>query len=315
MKATLIHDDVLEGADEFLFLSQGQHSVQQLYTGEKPATPDSVGVFLKNMRRRQLVCTTKSALFRACIFPDKMVALKDLLDVGAPLASLYLRNYRDAVERERSLPVEYPIDVLDGQKSCFTRTDTHYSGVGCAEVVARLLAKDFPELEQAFRERAADMVSRPATFTGDLGRKLTPPRSEDDATVLVGRARHKLTRATNGVHNNDGLMILQRSQASLTDKTLMIFGDSFFRQTLPLFGIPFRNVIFCRTRFFHEELIDAFAPAVVYYGQAERYLSRCFPDSDRPHFLGYAWTRGRALDPEPEFPLLWSMMANEAKLL
>ncbi|ODT60532.1 MULTISPECIES: hypothetical protein [Paracoccus] len=98
------------------------------------------------------------------------------------------------------------------------------------------------------------------------------------------------------------------------DRTLLIFGDSFFRMLLPDLSRYWRRIVFCRTQFFHAEMVAAVAPDDILVGLAERYFASTRPDAERPHFLAYPLMLGRAMAPDPDFPALWDQLIDRRRL-
>lgn len=306
---------VLEGRDGYLFLASGQHSVGAYFTGQRRATRSSVTHFNRNIAGRSAFCDKHGIRFSACIFPEKIYALRSLLDFDGDMSSLYLRDYAPQGTDLTAAKVRYPIAHLEDQPAHFTRTDTHYSTLGAIAITRDLLEQDLPDTVSGFETALSPLLTERSGFCGDLGRKMTPPHTE---TTVGLEMRHlpPMETASNGVQTgNDGLLILQKAPEAATEKTLLIFGDSFFRQLLPLLSLVFSKVVFCRTRFFHRELVAAIAPDVIWTGQAERYLSRCQPDAERPHFLSYPLVRGKTLAPDPNLPELWADMIAQDRLL
>jgi hypothetical protein len=307
--------DVLEGSDGYLFLVGGRHHTLSLFTGEKGISRASVQAFHDNIAAREAFCRARGITYSACIFPDKIPALRELLPQAPRISSLYLREYADKAPSADVRQACYPISVLEGRTDRFTRTDTHYSIPGDIAVARHLLERDRPQTLDGLDRALAPFLSERNDFTGDLGRKLSPQRTETTVTLDVARLP-AVEIAGNGVETgNDGLLILHKAPAALTSETLLIFGDSFFRHLMPMLTLVFGKVVFCRTRFFHSEIVDAIAPDVIWTGQAERYLSRCAPDADRPHFLSYPLVRGKTLSPDPGLAALWDEMIDQRKLL
>lgn len=307
--------DVLEGLDGYLFLSGGRHHTLSLFTGEKRIARASVAAFHDNITARAAFCQARGITYSACIFPDKIHALRRWLPGSSRISSLYLREYAGKAPSADAPEACYPIAVLDGCTDHFTRTDTHYSIPGDIAVARHLLERDRPETVAALDRAIAPFLSERHDFAGDLGRKLTPHRTETTIALDIARLP-PVEIAGNGVETgNDGLLILHKAPDAVTSETLLIFGDSFFRHLLPMLTLVFGKVVFCRTRFFHSEIVEAIAPDVIWTGQAERYLSRCAPDAERPHFLSYPLVRGKTLTPDPGLPALWDEMIDADKLL
>jgi hypothetical protein len=195
-----------------------------------------------------------------------------------------------------------------------TKTDTHYSAIGNLAITKEIGAAMFPDLAQVGSSKIAHCIVEQDTFSGDLGRKLSP--SPTETTWLLATPPFPFTVGSNGVQGgNDGICMLIRSPQSLSTKKLLIFGDSFFRAMLPMLAVFYRSIVFCRTRFFHYELIEAVNPDHVLCGIAERYLSQCLADAKRPHFLSYPYLTGRPTSPDPAFSALWSEEIDQRKLL
>lgn len=307
--------DVLEGLDGYLFLSGGRHHTLSLFTGEKRISRASVAAFHANNAAREAYCSARGIAYSACIFPDKIPALRQMLPEAGQISSLYLREYADKAPSDTVGEACYPISVLDGNTDHFTRTDTHYSIPGDIAVARYLLERDRPQTVSGLDQAIAPFLTTRQEFSGDLGRKLSPQRTETTIALDVARLP-PVEIAGNGVETgNDGLLILHKAPGALTSETLLIFGDSFFRHLLPMLTLIFGKVVFCRTRFFHSEIVDAIAPDVIWTGQAERYLSRCAPDAERPHFLSYPLVRGKTLTPDPGLAVLWDEMIDQRKLL
>lgn len=185
--------------------------------------------------------------------------------------------------------------------------DTHWAAHGKI-VISRILAQragiepaQVALSEQAARDSLAPLVP---PFAGDLGNKLTPPVLEE--TVFFQRPfRHQMIE--NGISHdatrpvNDGRMIYSLSEApSAADRRLLILGDSYLHLTLPALAFFFREVLFCRTRWYHPEVAFMFRPDLLVSEQAERYLSFVWPDERAPNFflIPYLLDRRPAFSPD-----------------
>lgn len=301
--------DILEGAEGFLFLVGGAHRVAELMRGERKPTPAEILCFRDNLRARAAYCAARDIDYAMWVFPDKLVALRSLVPDLAPLASLYQSSYADSVA---GLPVHYPLAALEGQAACFTRGDTHYSPSGEIEIVALILDSVLPGTGQTFRDQALAGLTVPVHVKGDLARKLERPLKE---AVLKPAPVPSLLRASNGLRGNEGLMEILENDQAATSKTLLIFGDSFFRAILHHLAWAFRRIVYCRTRYFHAELVAAVRPDVIFNGAAERYLSTQAEDGARPHFLSYPLLYGRLMKPDAGFETLFARAVERGGLL
>lgn len=303
------------GGTGYLFLSGGRHSVFPYFTGGANPKPRSVRNFADNLRQRSEYCVKTGRHFTTVVFPEKCVALRNELKEVGTFQSLFERSYLpELVDAGLMHSVCYPLSQFQDNSAAFFRTDTHYSAPGCLLMTEAILGSAFPEIiADGMRELRALLKDKPG-FSGDLGRKFDPPHVE--TARVLDQQKLQIDMATNGVKGgNDGICILVSSSRSLTDKTVLIFGDSFFRQLLPLLAVFYRRVIFCRTRYFHYELTDAFSPDHIFCGLAERYLSGCLPDKKRPHFLSYPIELGRSMNPDEGFTQLWAEFCDRRKLV
>ncbi len=303
------------GRDGYLFLAGGGHGVFSYFSGERDAARGSVEMFVQNITDRAEACLRKDRLFRQVVFPEKCAALSDRVMAPGPFGSLYRRCYAGAVAQSDTAPqVLYPLEALASDSDNFTRTDTHYSALGNLTMTRNIMSGIFPDLCEGLDARVMPHLTEKEDYSGDLGRKFSPWKTE--AGNLFFKQLCPSKSARNGIMaGNEGILILNESPESLTDFTLLIFGDSFFRQLLPLLALFYRRIVFCRTRYFHHELVEAFAPDHIFCGLAERYLSRCFSDAIRPHFLSYPLLLGRQVQPDPEFPDMWREFVDQKALL
>lgn len=307
---------VHEGRDGYLFLSGGEHSVFSYFTGKSAPQAGSPEVFWANLAGRAAWCASAGIVWRHVIFPEKCVILRDLLAPGMDISSLFLRHYAPLASDYASggLPVLYPVAALTQEQGCCARTDTHYSARGNIRITSAIVQDLFPEAQAEFLSRGLALLQPREIDTGDLGRKLVPPRSEMADCLTKRIVPFKM--GSNGISGgNDGIMVLIESRAAISDKTLLIFGDSFFRATLPMLAVFYRNIVFCRSRFFHSEIIRAIRPDHIFTGQAERYLTRIAADSDRPHFLSYPYIKGHRMTPDETFCTLWPKLVAAEGLL
>ena len=124
------------------------------------------------------------------------------------------------------------------------------------------------------------------TWSGDLGSKLNPP-SEETKSIL------KLSQQTKHISNqmikgNDGICDIYINPSRIADSPrALVFGDSFARDLVPLMTRIFGMVIFCRSRYVHDEIVLGFKPQLVISQNVERYLSKVGHDDERPPFLLY----------------------------
>jgi hypothetical protein len=305
---TIVPEDVHVGAEGHLFLYGGHHQVRDHFTGVLRPGRASVAAFFANAEKRTLFCERRGIGYRGIVFPEKLAALAALVEL--PVVPLYRDAYLPAAQRAAPLPL-YPLKAL-GDPRHFKKTDTHLSHSGEMLVLGELLADRFAEWWADFREHVRGR-SPAERFLGDLGRKFDPPIKEK--TRQYAPLEH-LSVEHNGVRGmNDGTMVIVENRTAVTPRRLLIFGDSFFRAMLPKLAYFYQTVIFCRSRFFHYELVESVRPDDIFTGTAERYLSHCESDAERSHFLLVPMAKGKLARPTPGFPDAFARTFDRRALL
>lgn len=308
-----VTDDIYESGDGYLFLTGGHHEVAAYMLGTKQPSAASRSTFVENQRQRADWCAAQGIAYDMWVFPDKLYVLRDKVPELGDLRSLFLHRYRADPGWIPDLPVQYPAERLERQPRFMTIGDTHYSPRGEIELTSLILERLEPGQGEAFRREAGAALTGQSSYLGDLGRKLAEPRRETLKVLEAPLVR--FTQVKNGVPGNTGTLILIDSPEARSDRTLLIFGDSFFRVMLHHLAWGFRRIVFCRTQYFHQEIARSLRPQVILGGMAERYLAECLPDGARPHFLSYALLAGREMKPEPGFAELFAGFFDQRALL
>lgn len=299
------------GNDETLFLIGGNHSVLSYFTGNNIVPESSKKNYFANLKKRQLYCDKNGIIYKNFIFPDKLYVYSHLHTHD--VKSLYLNSYQDSEFNNNDIANLYLGDILIKTKESFLKTDTHLSLKGNTASTIAMIHDLFPDAVEIYTEHIEKSTRVKNNFSGDLGVKFSPVKTES----IEGYQRPEyIVMSDNGVLNgNDGIMVLCKNKKAISDKTLMIFGDSFFRALLPHLSFFYRKIVFCRTRFFHNEIIKGFQPDVIFTGIAERYLSRCVHDSKRPHFFTYPLIKGKMQNPSQNFSDLFTEFCDREGLL
>lgn len=279
--------------DGTIFLSGGRHEVFELFKGRQVPSERSLVTFSENISSRAEYCSSRNIGFENFVFPDKAYIQRDLLPFE--VVSLFKSTYAErAAENTHYLEEEL---VSCGRP--FPKTDTHYSVRANAACAVRMVKDIVPGAICHFNQHVKDRLAVNEKFSGDLGLKFNPRITERSEKLRRGP---EVSVESNGVTSgNDGLLMIASNPGAFSKKKLLLFGDSYFRALLPYLSFFFGTIVFCRTRFFHYEIVRSVAPDVIFTGMAERYLSRCFPDMARPHFLSYPYLKGKAVEPTAGF--------------
>jgi len=329
MSHKYVESQVHVGKDGVLFLEGGRHSVFKLFSDSNAINKRSYETFWKNLKERYEYCSSNDIRYVHVIFPEKSVALKEYIlgSVRSDIRSLYTHHYRKpylAQEANSELNKHILYPLLDLRVSSgYLKTDTHLSGIGCLRIAKLIFDKFFGkigdhELISSMLEGAGALVNVNPSFSGDLARML-----HEETGTLVSECAHTnipkpdlLRVETNGLlKGNDGIIDLLYSDSAITSHRLLVFGDSFMRQILPLMAFYFKEIIFARTRYCQYELVPAFTPSHIITSTAERYLSKVLSDNTRPHFLSYPLLKGVPTSPSEGFADLWSKFIDPSKLV
>ncbi|MCC0076860.1 MAG: hypothetical protein H6898_09790 [Rhodobacter sp.] len=296
-----IENQVLFGENGDLFLVGGGHSILRFMQGaDLPAR--TAQMLHDNLVRRKAISEHYGAQFLHLIAPEKYVVYPENLPIDNPghMARSYLTaGFGDAI---------YPVDVLRNPRRgrSYPLTDTHWSPHGILAIVEDLALRCGIEVERIAQVAAAvsdEIFEDGAVFYGDLGRKLDP--KQGDPQLKFGTPFH-CTTFDNGLGHdfnspfNDGRLIVVDAQQACSDKTLLIFGDSYLYHALQLLALFFRRIVFMRTRFYHEEMVQMVQPDVVVSQMAERYMGSIAPDEVAPPFFMIPYLLGRPPNMSPQ---------------
>lgn len=295
--ALRVENQVLIGRDGDLFLAGGGHSILRFMQGAVlPAR--TVNMLHNNLVRRRVLSERYGARFLHLIAPEKYVVCPENLPILHPgyMAEAYLKaGHGDAT---------YPLDVLrlPRRGRSYQLTDTHWSAHGILAIVEMLaLESGIPaETVETIGQSVSDGIKTDENtiFYGDLGRKLEPRQGEPQLRFTTPFACQVYENGLGHDFNspfNDGRLIVVEGENACSDKVLLIFGDSYLYHALQPLALFFRRIVFTRTRFFHEELVQMVQPDMVVSQMAERYMGSIAPDEVAPPFMMIPYLLGRPL--------------------
>lgn len=297
-----VQDGVLIGEDGELYLAQGAHSILDYATGKSKVDDQSVLNFAWNVKERSAFCERRGTPFLQMVAPEKYKVQSH----GWPIEGTV--SFWDSHQDFTGQPVWYGADELTNNPfgRSYYKTDTHWTAAGMMLATMKIAeTAGFSETEKTLLKQRMLEQTRPLgkLFYGDLGRKLTPQQGED---VDWPRLSSTLKWVENGITHefgpavNDGRLVCIRCSEPVTDKTVLIFGDSYLFNALRYIGLGFHNTIFCRTRFFHRELVVMSFPDVIICQAAERYTRVVSQDRKAPPYLLLPYVMGRKVEMSQE---------------
>lgn len=274
-------DGVVE-LNDVLFLHQensGQHQFDYLL-GNKSITQESLRAFNQNMRKNIRYSEVKEIPYKHVIFPSKpYVFRKEFQDIGLKISKI---GVEEMYSQEN---VYFPgLDTDD-----YYLDDTHVNHRGLLKILSNLakelLSIELPEGRFNFEESI-----------GDLGRMCGKgPIYKEKLTAFEGqKEKFRLDlnfTLQNALKGNSGHLDVNVNSRALLKKRLLVFGDSFFRSSLPLVNKIFEEVIYFRCPFIIQEIANIIEPDVIFTGNAERYLVNV-PNAKEtpPYFFNYLST-------------------------
>lgn len=293
-----IEKGVMFGRDGYLFLLDSGHHVFDLLLGMRKVTDRPFANFADNVGRRAAICQRAGVGYLHVIYPDKHNVLTDQFPVKDPfrLADTYL----DKLPGVRNT-VFYPLQVLQDAKSpAFLKTDTHLTEMGNIGAAAAIVERLIGESQVAHLNRlVASYQWHETDWTGDLGGRFDPALSERQCVL---RTRWPFKWFHNDLMGgNDGIVDILFSSQAIYRKRMLVFGNSFSRNLCGILSYFFTEVVFLRSRYFHDEMFQQIQPDLVISSNVERYLSNCESDEDRPPFLLYPYLNGVNYAPDKAF--------------
>lgn len=297
--------DVILGKNNIAFLIGGNHSVLKYATGELTPSAKSIAAFSANIAFRQAIAAKRKAPYLHVIFPDKQSILTDDFPYQPVhrLGDIYMASLNDDVRSA----ILYPADQLrDAKRPVCQPLDTHLTDLGSLEILRLMLEAIGLNAVEALA-RIDRCINKEIQSAGDLGGKFTPPLQQ---TCLYLRPNWKIMEYTSpGGFKNDGMVEIMINPEAEIDKTVLIFGDSFFRLMLRQMSAVFSRVICLRTRFMHPEMVTLVQPDIILSGNAERYLAQVVSDREAHAFSLYPHLRKSTdLAMSSEFVTAWSAL-------
>lgn len=297
-----IVNSVLIGGEGELYLGAGAHNVLKFATGEARVDAESIKNFELNVQERKKYCKDRGIPLLQMIAPEKYKVIPDGFPLESPLS--FYDNHVDCSAHG----VWYPVNELKNNRfgRSYYKTDTHWTAAGLKLVTLKMA--ETAGFDAAAIERLSEVLERQTkphdqTFYGDLGRKLDPKEGEE---VSWPHRAPTVKSVENGIGHdyanpvNDGRIIFSRNSASISPKTVLIFGDSYLFNGLAYIECAFQNVVLCRTRFFHREMVEMVKPDLIVCQAAERYLRVVTNDEKAPPLLFLPYVLGRTPKMEPQ---------------
>jgi len=296
-------DEVLIGKNEVMFLATSVHRILEHLKGEIEIPRESIRNFAENLRYRASLCESRGIPYRHVIYPEKACVMRSYLPIKDIVT--YTDRYRECFDHHvLDLADHLPDDDLN-----FLKTDTHLNFDGMVATSSSVLSELAGGQKSDYQGLLQECKGSAYQMTGDLGSKLTPPVTELHYQVINRQTR----TFSNQVGANDGLTVIQFNLRLLREKRkrrLLIFGDSFAERALKMFGQVYSEILFCRTRYLHDEIVMMYKPDLVITESAERYFSGVRLDQTASRFNLLYGLRGFKYSEDESFYKAFNAVLN-----
>lgn len=265
------------GLDDWLFLYGGGQQQFAFLTGDRQPASTDIERFFDNLAKRSTYCQMRGIPYLHLIFPSKPVVMTGKVPPpwGAKVQSLFLSRYAAALSSVLPSYIFYPLDLLlacKHQGPVYRKLDTHMTNFGSQVVAHGVLNKLGLDYD------SADFFSEcVANLSGDLAQMLAL-HSVEPALCLIPINPLLVYDNRQFLPGNTNNICIVRNPRAVTDRRLLIFGDSFIKEMLPFLSPAFRDIIYVRSETFQSDMVELCQPDFVISSNAERYLSHVESD-------------------------------------
>jgi hypothetical protein len=280
----MIKNDVLYGKDGWLFLYQGAQFQFDFLLGKKKPSDISVNNFVNNLCERSNFFSQRGIEYKHVVFPSKPIIKKQfLMEEYSDITSLFKNHYESRVHNSNLSKGTciYPDKLLiDEEKhnSTFRKLNTHNTGRGYLAITNALMLDLNETLNLSF-------TSETKNIGGDLVNMIDGSMRSDEEVLSPNMDSIFHIGNRPFLIGNSNEVSITFNKNSQSDKKLLIFGDSFFKESLIFLWPYFKTIVYFRSQFVHEDIVDMYKPDVVFSGNAERYLSHVRSDTESSNIL------------------------------
>ena len=302
-----VDGEVAIGTNDELYLASPERKTLEYALGKLRPDQKHVDRFTQNILRRQKFCTDRGINYVHFVAPDKHCVYKE--DFLTTPENDPIFSFAEYYMKEGGTSFVYPVDYFRGlfPRRVYKRTDTHWTPYGTAmacALIARELGLAEDRVQEGLMNSLASLSEEQVSISGDLGSKLTPPHTE--YTQLIQPTWQEIKLDNNLKTGNDGIIKIVLSGNPNSAGKLLIFGDSYGNSCLDFLGAYFREILFCRSRYFHEEIAISAKPDFIMTENVERYMALVTSDSEAPPMFMMAHLTGKQPQYDVKFATLLS---------
>ena len=262
-----------EGLDGWLFLQNDSNDVNERMAGLVGNEISRIKESAMTFATRDVMLSALGIAYQAIVIPEKNVVCQEYwpgmqVSPDRPAPTIVKRA------ADLGCRILYPIkNFLTNPQKFFFKTDTHLNTNGYDKLLD-VLSIEMPEF---FGSSLPAPREENLSFSGDLGSKLSPNRTEiTNEFVFPASSDHEVVWDTveNALEAGEtlrGTTIFVRNKSAPV-KRLLLFGTSSAHHFLPSVSQYFNEVLFIWENTFDYELIRLFNPHCVLWLAAERFL-------------------------------------------
>jgi len=306
-EAFRVDGDVAVGTNDELYLASPERKTLDYAFGKIQPDKKHVDRFSQNISKRRSFCDERGIKYVHFVAPDKHCVYKEGFSTATETDPVF--SFAEHYMREGKTSFIYPVDYFRNlfPRRVYKRTDTHWTPYGTAMVcalIARELGLPEARVQEGLANSLASLSEEEVSISGDLGSKLTPPHTEN---VQIIKPTWREIRLDNNLKTgNDGIIKIVLSGNPNSRGKLLIFGDSYGNACLDFLGAYFREILFCRTRYFHNEIALSAKPDFIMTENVERYLALVTPDSEAPPMFMMA----HLTDKQPQYDVKFATLLS-----
>jgi alginate O-acetyltransferase complex protein AlgJ len=264
---------VLEGKDDYLFLTNDTSRVMEQVEGSLVLKPAELWAIAMTHAARHLFCkNVLGASYHHWLVPDRETVLKSML----PDSVVPGRHGPRSIEIYKALgctalhqPKHDVALLAAAEKDAYFKTDTHWTWSGCKLYLEDFARKAVPQWATKLSETA--FVESPYSLTGDLGGKV----GRSDETSLMGFPDTGAIKAAfdNQAPNIGHVRVFVNGAIDRSERVL-VFHDSFGEWLTTLLPHLAHTSVFIHSSDFDAEFVRRFGPSLVLMCQIERFFLR-----------------------------------------
>lgn len=261
------------GHSDFMFLLRGSNAYYESYNQTQSHAAAQAGEWLSYLDRANRACQERGASFLFYVVPNKASVLPDLYPL--PLGEGITPRLA-ALRRSLAVPNLIPLDSFrdnPGRLALFRRNDTHLTEFGNVTSVRQIVELLGYDTATVVTEGDAKEIGN----AGDLGSRFPAALLESVRRPRRVDSRSSVTSLSEPTNNVVGLSYIVHNSVAPLDRTVAVFGNSFFDRyhgwgMMPVLAGMFRRVLFRWTNEIDTNLIDELRPDHVILQTCERFL-------------------------------------------